>query len=75
MLSKPIRDRRGSTITEAWKVLHNQFKTAGPAPETYVIDNETSKDIMSAFEQEGIDYQLVTLYKHRNNKVERTIRT
>ena len=49
ILGEPIKDRRGPTITEAWKQLHDAFKLAGASPETYVMDNETSKDLLSAF--------------------------
>ena len=74
ILGEPIKDRQGPTITEAWKKLYDMFKLAGASPETYVMDNETSKDLLSAFQDERIDYQLVTPYKHRNNKAERAIR-
>jgi len=41
--------------------LHNDFKKAGVALSTYVLDNETSKDLISAFEAEQIAYQLITI--------------
>ena len=55
--------------------LHNQFKQAGVAPESYVLDNEISIDLISAFDEERIKYQLVTPYKHRNSRAERAIKT
>ena len=45
------------------------------APSTYVLDNKVSKDLIEGFEEERIMYQLVTLYKHRNNQAECTIQT
>ena len=75
VLGEPIKDRRGSTITEAWKIIHDHFKKAGSSPETYVMDNETSQDLLNAFEQQGIDFQLVTPHKHCDNKAERAMQT
>ena len=71
----PIKNRKGPTITEAWKQLHRDFKKAGAAPKTYVLDNEKSKDLLDSFEAENIAYQLVPPYKHRNNQAERAIQT
>ena len=36
----PIKNRRGPTITEAWEQLHQDFKKAGAASITYILDNE-----------------------------------
>ena len=71
----PLKDRRGQSITEAWSELNAIFKKAGVAPEMYVLDNETSSELMQAFDDESITYQLVTPYKHRNNHAERAMQT
>ena len=71
ILGKAIADRQGSKITEAQTVLNNQFKLAGSLPETYVVENEISKNLFVAFNQEEIDYQLVTPCKHCNNEAEK----
>ena len=55
--------------------MHRLFAKAGEAPTTYVLDNEISKDLIQAFQEEKVDYQLVTPYKHRNNIAERAIQT
>ena len=39
----------------------------------YVLDNETSKDLIDVFNNEKLKYQLVTPYKYRNNIAERVI--
>ena len=39
------------------------------------MDNETSADLISVFELEGIKHQLVTPYKHHRNRAERAIKT
>ena len=71
----PIKNRKGPTITEAWQQLHHDFKQAGSAPITYILDNEKSKDLLESFESEKIAYQLVPPYKHRTNQAERAIQT
>ena len=73
ILAKPIKNRQGSTIAKAWHSIHNDFKKVRIAPITYVLDNETSKELMDGFDKERISYQLVIPYKHRNNQVERAI--
>ena len=60
----PIRNRRGQIITETWEALHEEFKLAGGAPKTYVLDNEKSKDLIDSFKNQKIDYQLVAPYRH-----------
>ena len=71
----PIKNRRGHTITQAWISMHTMFKKAAAAPTIYVMDNEISKDLMEALEEQNVRYQLVTPYKHRNNIAERAIQT
>ena len=55
--------------------MHKKFKKAGVSPSTYVLNNETSKDLIQAFELENLKHQIVTPYKHRNNIAERAIQT
>ena len=71
----PIKNRKEATITEAWEKLYTDFKKAGLAPQTYVLDNEKSKDLLDSFADQKIQYQLVLLYKHRTNHMERAIQT
>ena len=74
MLGKPLKDRKGTTIAEAWTSLHNDFKRSGAAPTTHVLDNEISKDLVESFDRENITYQLATPHKH-NKFAERAIQT
>ena len=46
----------------------------GAAPETFVLDNETSRELTSAVENEKITYQSVVPCKHRNNQAERAMK-
>ena len=43
-------------------------KKAGAAPSSWILKNETSKDLMYSFRYSEIDFQLVSPYKHRNNQ-------
>ena len=65
-----IKNRKGLTITDAWEQLYNDFKKIGIAPQTYVLDNEKSRDLMNSFDKKKVSYQLVLPYKHRNNQAE-----
>ena len=55
--------------------MHCLFQRAEEVPTIYILDNEISQDLIDIFEQQNIDYQLVTPYKHQNNIVERAIQT
>ena len=54
-------------IAEAWEKLHSIYKKASTPPKTHKLDNKISKDLVDSFDQEHIQYQLVTPYKHHNN--------
>ena len=71
----PLRNIKGANIVKSWKHIHNTFKKTSVAPETHVLDNELSTDLIQAFESELTQHRLVTPYKHRNNQAERAIRT
>ena len=73
VMGEPLRNIKGATIAKSWQHTYNTFKKAGVAPETYVLDNELSKDLIQAFESELMQCQLVTPYKHRNNQAGRAI--
>ena len=72
---KAVKDRKISTLTASWKQLHDIFAKSGAAPNTYVMDNEISKEIIEALEENNTTYQLVPPYTHRQNLAERAIQT
>ena len=51
-----IKNRRGNTIMESWQNMHNIFKKAGVVPMIFILDNETLKDLMDAFDNEKLQY-------------------
>ena len=72
---KAIKDRKAGTLTAVWEQLHKTFAKAGCAPNTYVMDNEISTELIEALDENNTTYQLVPPYKHRRNLAERAIQT
>ena len=75
ILVSPLKICTGKLITEAYLNIYNMLKTRGIAPKTFIFDNETSNILLNAFENEGIQYQLVPPHMHRRNAAERAIET
>ena len=75
ILAEPVKNRQALTLTTAWRIIDNKFKTAGVQPRTYVMDNECSNDLKQALQKEKLDLQLVPPHIHRANKAERAIQT
>ena len=75
ILGKVIKDRKSSTLTAAWQSLHASFKKSGVAPATYVMDNETSNELLKALSDNSTSYQLVPPHTHRRNMAEHAIQT
>ena len=70
----PIKNRRRQVITEAWQTIYDDFKRAGEALKTYMLDNEKSQDLINSFLTKKVDYQLVAPYRHCK-QAERAIQT
>ena len=45
----PVKNRKGSSLSEAWEQLNEMFSKAGEAPSTWVLYNETSKELKEFF--------------------------
>ena len=69
----PLRNREAQTIHDGFCTLHDRYEAAGIAPNTYVLDNEKSALLISAFKKKSITYQLVPPHHHNNNLAERAI--
>ena len=70
-----IKKRTAGEITKGWERLHKKFAIAGSAPSAYVMDNETSKELLDALTKKEIKYQLAPPYMHRTNAAERAIQS
>ena len=75
ILLQPIKNRQATTLTTAWKIIHDRLVTAGVAPKSYIMDNECSADLKIALAKADVKYQLVPPHIHRANKAERAIQT
>ena len=63
----PIKNRKRLMITEAYEKLYYNFKQDSIAFITYVLDNKKSKYLLESCNMRKIAFQLIPLYKHRNN--------
>ena len=75
ILAEPIKNRQARTITDAFEIMQRKFAKAGVAPKVWVLDNEKSGILESAFEKYKVDFQYVPAYTHRSNLAERAIQT
>ena len=75
ILVKAIKNREAGEITKAWKSINERLRNANEVPNLYIIDNEASKQLKDAMQNENIKYQLVPPHNHRANRAERAIQT
>ena len=71
----PVKRRTAGEMTKGWEILHRKFSRAGSTPTTYVMDNETSKELIKAITNKNVNYQLAPPHMHRTNSAERAIQT
>ena len=55
--------------------IYNKLSSRGCAPQSFILDNETSGELLNAFQNNKVQYQLVPPDNHRRNAAERAIRT
>ena len=55
--------------------MHAKFSKSGVAPDTYIQDNEISKEMKECFHKEGVKFHLVPPFNHQENVAERAIQT
>ena len=60
IIAEPLKNRTTSSITQAFTKPHQLFEQTGIAPNTYIMDNETSDEFMRALKEKGAAYQLVS---------------
>ena len=73
--AEAIKNRQAKSLTDAWQKLHAIFQRSGVAPNTYILDNEFSKDMQTAFDNDNIKYDFVPPHNHKTNAAERAIQT
>ena len=62
--AEPIKSREGGVILKAWHTLREKFERAGTKPNTWVMDNEASRDLLAAINKDEGRYQLVPPHSH-----------
>ena len=75
ILAQPLKNREAQTIVDAWTVIHERLTTVGLQPKNYLLDNECSSTLKSAFLKHNVGFQLDKPHLHRANAAERAIRT
>jgi hypothetical protein len=64
IISTPMKNRTKESHTAAFKEIHQVLVRKGLRPTLQRLDNEASKMLKEFFEDEDIDYQLVTAHLH-----------
>ena len=75
ILALPLKDRNAATLTKAWTTMHKMFQKSTNAPNVYILDNEISNDLISAFKVNNVQFQVAPPHNHRTNLAERAIQT
>ena len=50
----PIKKRTAGEITKGWEALHSKFSKGRVTPTKYVMDNDTSKELIAALEKKQL---------------------
>ena len=69
----PMKSRHSQMIVEAYSHCYNCLKKQGFEAELIRLDNEISKELITAIENDKLAYQLVSPVDHRNSPSERAI--
>ena len=56
ILGLPVANRQAGTLTKAWKKLHETLTTVTAAPNVWILDNETSKQLQSAMTKKAHEF-------------------
>ena len=75
ILDKPIENSQAETISDAFLKIHNILKSRGRNPKIYIMGNECYIGLKEYMKKYTIYFQLDLPYMHRQNAVERSIRT
>ena len=75
ILAQPVKNRSELELLNAIKELHNRIKRANLTIHFQIMDNECSKLLKTYLTDNGITFQLVPPYYHRQNRAEQAIQT
>ena len=51
-----VKYRKTSTLTAVWQNTHEQFQTAGTAPQVWILDNEVSHELKATFKKNNSNF-------------------
>jgi hypothetical protein len=57
ILSKPLKTRQASILSQAWKALHAHLQSNSFAPDLHILDNERSDKLKKALQKNNVDFQ------------------
>jgi hypothetical protein len=69
----PMKSRKSHALVEAYEHCYNCLVKQGFAAKLLKLDNEISKELVAAIEQDNLKYQTVPPGDHRQNPAERSI--
>ena len=75
ILVKTLKNQTAQENKKTYLSIYDMLKSRGYASSTFILDNETSKLLLYAFEQEKLKCQLVSPNIHKQNAAKRIIET
>ena len=75
ILGQAIKNKQALTIAKSRKQIHNTINQTSAAPNSWILDNETSHHLQHVMRKNSIPFQLVHPHNHRANLAERAIQT
>ena len=70
-----MKSNKGSAITDAYESIYTELTDAGITPILQYLDNETSKELITAIKKNRLKYQLAAPHGHQLNPTERAVST
>ena len=70
----PIPSRKSSELVKAFETCYKELTEARFKGKLLRLDNEVSKDLIAAIQDQNLDYQIVSPGNHRKNPTKRAIR-
>ena len=75
ILTEPLKNSEGTEILRGYTKLHTYLVHKGFRPRTHWLDNEASTALKQFYNNNHVEYQLVSPHMHRRNSAEHAIRT
>ena len=75
IIGKAIKSRNADELVRGYKICYDELREGNITPILHRLDNEVNDKLFEAIRNNNCDYQLVTVYDHRQNLAERAIQT